>query len=479
MGTKECEKLYKSLTTKLIDVIGQKEVDGVPNILFNYMETGILNKFQIPQQMLAYGARSDIGDEMIMHVINESATSGLKSAADLAVESLSTKKSSYFNKTVIKDTQYFARLIRLVASRISNMYKGHCGNTSTVPITIPEEHTSEFVDKVVYLDGNRLAITDNNHGEFAGKRVGLVSPMLCRHRDGVCEYCAGRNTSKPWAFIPEVNLGNFASTKVGGSVSQKILSSKHLVATNTIDYHLPSEFSHLFTKSRNGLTFKDSVDLAKTRIIVPRNSVRFINDLDHGVVDHTKFSKVNKIIIEYGDEHIEGDISNPLFNPYFSKAILKHLTKLDRDKLMGDAEYYIIPLKGFNRRQAVLNFDLVNDDMVKFARTIAAFLKTKIASYTSCTNALQDFIEALYQKTSVNIFFIEVIMKAYLDNSADAAVDPDNVVFLKMSDNIGKGSISAKLAHQEINAYFMDPRTYTVEKEPGFFDPFFGLNVKG
>jgi len=60
-----------------------------------------LKKNQIPQMLLKYGPRSDVDDTMCRHIINESSFSGNKSVADFAVESLSAKKSAYFNKSVI------------------------------------------------------------------------------------------------------------------------------------------------------------------------------------------------------------------------------------------------------------------------------------------------------------------------------------------------------------------------------------------
>jgi hypothetical protein len=296
LGTKVAEIKIKQLSDALIKLIGTRGVIE-DNVLIDFMETESLKKNQIPQQMLAYGCRSDIDDRMMRHIINASAMSGLQNAHDYAIESLSAKKSSYFNKVVIRNTQYFARVLRLNNLSLSKMYVGHCGSDLTIPITIPAKDVRQYLDKVCFLDGKKYHITNDNLDFFKDKRVALVSPLGCRHPDGVCEYCAGRGTAHPWAYMPEVHLGLFSATKVGRAVSQMVLSAKHLIKTTSLTLVLPECAKKWLTTSGNDIFFKEEVGgrMDKLSLRVPTSALGYLSDLEHGVSLAESFSDVEFI----------------------------------------------------------------------------------------------------------------------------------------------------------------------------------------
>jgi hypothetical protein len=484
LGTAYAEDKHNELTGKLIDVIGTRGLIE-DNVLINFMETGSLKPNQIPQQMLAYGTRSDIDDSMMSHVINESATSGLKSAADYAIESLSAKKSSYFNKHVIKDTQYFARVLRLNSSPIIKMYPGHCGSDVSIPLTIPKDHTHNYIDKVCFHEGERKVISISNHKEFGGKRVSLISPLGCRHLDGVCEYCAGRATDKPWVWLPSIsNLGIFAGTKVGKAVSQKILSSKHLIKTKSLIYTLHDSAKNYLTTQSKHIHFRSNVSgLDKMTLRIDASALSHLNDLTHGKVDVEKFSDIKTFeLVDAHNNVIELRLDVDRFIPFFSKYMLKHIKK-NLSSIDIEDEYYSIPLKGFDIKNPVCSYTVINDDMIAFTREFTAMLTTRIRTYTSLTNIMQDLTKVLYSKTSINIFFVEILLKSFIRSHNEdecgpgIVTDPDNVKLAGMSVNIENSSVSGKLGHEHLGAtkYLCDASTSTKEKGPGVFDKMFNF----
>ena len=117
-GTKYAEKQFEQMTNDLMDLLANPTALGY-NPLLPFMLTKLLKRNQVPQMFGAYGTRSDITDEMKKHAISESANSGLLSIKDYATESLSAKKAAFFNNSVIRKAQYFARRCRLAASKIS------------------------------------------------------------------------------------------------------------------------------------------------------------------------------------------------------------------------------------------------------------------------------------------------------------------------------------------------------------------------
>ena len=134
-GTKYSEKQFEQMTNDLMKTLGDNSKLKY-NPLLPFMLTKLLKRNQVPQMFGAYGTRSDITDEMQPHAISESAFSGLLSIEDYATESLSAKKASFFNNSVIRDAQYFARRVRLGASKQPKLYKGSCGSKVTIPFVI-------------------------------------------------------------------------------------------------------------------------------------------------------------------------------------------------------------------------------------------------------------------------------------------------------------------------------------------------------
>lgn len=483
-GTKVGEIKLKQLASELIDVIGTRGIIE-NNVLIDFMETKSLKTNQIPQQILAYGCRSDIDDRMMRYIINESAMSGLRNVHDFAIESLAAKKSSYFNKEVIKNTQYFARVLRLNNLSLHRMYPGHCGSTVTIPITIPAKDVGQFVDKLCFADGEKLHITERNMHEFRDRRVSLISPLACRHPDGICEYCAGRGTAHPWAYMPQVHIGLFAATKVGKAVSQMVLSAKHLNKTSSLVLVLADCAKKWLYVSGNDIFLTEKVGnkIDNLSLRVPESALRYLSDLEHGVSMAESFSDITDMdfIDDKGNIdtiHVGADRFIPHFSPKFLKHLSKNIANIDLD----DDDYHIIPLKGFNIKSPILRYVTVNDDMVAFTKEVKTMLNTSIADYTSITNALNDLVRILYSKTTINVFFVEVLLKAFLrkadgDTGSPIIDDPSNVCFGGMRYNIERSSVAAKLGHERLGSkdYFAEASTSVQAKDPCEFDRYFGF----
>ena len=113
-------------------------------------------------------------------------------------------------------------------------------------------------------------------------------------------------------------------------------------------------------------------------------------------------------------------------------------------------------------------------------------LRTELAERTSITNALQDLTSILYSKTSVNVFFVEILLKAFLRDKVEGGgipivTDPNNVMFGTMDGNIIDNNVSVKLGHERLgtksigNNYFAEASTSVVPKGPGLYDAMFGF----
>jgi hypothetical protein len=476
LGTKvaeiKFEELSKELLTKLDDPNLIKD-----NSLLPFLQSGVFNRNQIPQLLIAYGTRSDLDDQMQKHIINESALSGLKSAADYGVEALSAKKTSFYLKVVIASTQYFARVLRLNNMQFRKKYYGDCGSKYLAPITIAKNTGKNYIDKIIYYNGERIAITSKNYKEYENCRVEMPSPIGCKYNDGVCERCAGRATKHPWSFMPDLHLGSYAKSKLMTKISQKVLSAKHLVKCYSMEPKLFSSAKRYFAKkdNSNDIMFSSGMNklLKNIIMVVPYEAINHIGDLNYDDIAPESFSLLEKIgMYNINSEDIEEiELAEPQFLLHFSAEMLDHIkNNLSEIELLNGN--YHIPLKGFKIKNPVISYVTINDDMVAFAERIKTMICSSISTYSSASSALSDLANIIFDKTDINIFWLELIIKSLLSNPID---NDNDAQFPIMKKGISDSSVSSKLAHEDIRRYLEDTATTVVPKGDSPLDVFFGF----
>jgi hypothetical protein len=117
-------------------------------------------------------------------------------------------------------------------------------------------------------------------------------------------------------------------------------------------------------------------------------------------------------------------------------------------------------------------------DMLAFTAMINSFFNRRVAEYTSISAALSDFINLLYSKADVNLFYIQILFKTFLKATNDfripAVVDPEKVEFFTMQGLVQARSSFMLLGFQDIRRYMATPSSYLNDKGPSTFDVYFG-----
>lgn len=510
LGTKIAEEQFKQISKDLVHALGTRGMVK-ENILINFMETGSLRDNQIPQVLAMYATRSDINDEMVGHIINESTLSGLRTAADYAVEALSAKKSSYFSKVVIQDSQYFARRLRLSTLSLPKIHPGSCGRSITIPINIPESRAMlNFLDKIHIENGKPVVLTRQNLKKYVGKTIQMITPMGCRYTDGTCEACAGKgNVQKDFtvtktgnvirSYLPKnIHIGVFAATQVGQKVSQMVLSAKHLIKTLTKEYNLTDIAKLYLFKKGDTLYWNKPLKERLQNLYIRFNAASIVGpvtDLTQRVLPTAEtYSRINNFeIVEIDEVGRESrlDVINMESNkllPFLSNDML-HYMRHHYDKIIFDdaTNKIAVPLHKFDMSKGVMKYIIVNDDMITFTENVDQFFSYKMSNYTSIAHCLTDFINLLYSKTNINIFFVEMVLRAFMispdahGSSAykiPAIEDPMNVRFGNMSEIITNRDVSTKLGYERVTEYLSNPTIYTKPRGRGYYDPFFGIGIE-
>ena len=483
LGTKVAEQKLKAMSKELITHL--KDPNLPNNCLFPYMQAGTLKSNQIPQFLIAYGPRSDVDDTMKKHIVSQSSFSGLKTVEDFAIESLSAKKSIYFSRDVIRQSQYSGRKMRLACAEIQYIYPGSCGSQGWMPYVIHEDVADNYIDRIVIDDkGNRVLLDKQNISKFLERPIKLVSQFACRHTDGICEHCAGYGEDMLIKYMPpDIHIGLLSSSKVSSVVSQKILSAKHLVSTSSKLYTLPESAQKYMYKVEDAIFWnEDAVKyFDNVRFRVPNDSINQISDLNLDTLPNAEsYSKIPFIEIVKDDEVVDRIcLEADVFIPYFSTQMLEHLHNHYR-QIKVDDEYTTFTMSGYDIKQPFMKFVILNDDMITYTKRVYGFLGARMINYTTVASCLRDFSSVVYQKSSINSFFIETVIRSHMiasetDFRIPVVTDFDNVHFGNLADVISETSVSGKLAFENLKQYLTAPSTPLLLRKRGLFAPYFGL----
>lgn len=495
-GTDKAEKRLEQINEELVDLLGTRGKLKF-NPLINFMECGILNPRQIIQVHVAYGPRADITDQLAKHIISESTMSGLKSDKDFAIESLSAKKSTLYSRTVIEDTQYFNRKQRLCTNGIKRLYKGDCGNRLTVPFVLPNKGSflKNMFGKRFYFDGKEYVMGKNTARQFAGKRVEFISPLTCRHNDGICEHCMGIANNHVKAFYsPNVHIGNLAAAYFSGSVSQMVLSAKHLIKTTTKQYFMNSAAGTYFACKGTGIFLHPNLikrGYSDCAFRFPaKDFLGQITDLHLGGIsvlpEASIFSKISgaQFCVKIDGKWTPMEIfslDNEGLCPFLSTNFLQHMRNVYTNIILDEGEgeeAVLVPLDGFNWQKPIMRYMAINDDMIAFSNRLINFFKGKIKAHTSISGCVQELANILYSKSKLPFTYLEIVLRAFIvgDVTEDmiAGTCPHQI-FGSTDDILSERAVSNKLSYQKVLAYLDDPRVFTDIKPYGYYDAFFGF----
>ena len=483
-GTWIAEAQIKHSTTQMQKVLHDRH--GLKNnVLINFIETDSLKANSLAQSLMMYGPRSDIDDTVSRHIIRASAISGLRSIEDYAIESYGAKKSQFLKTEAIRRSQYSARRLRLACSALRKVYPGSCGNQLTIPHTIHHAHMMNYIDKVIIEDGKRIVLNRHNIRKYADTTVQMVSPFGCKHHDGVCEACAGRGNMNLIAFLPpKIHIGIMAATFLGGRVSQLILSNKHLISTMSKIYNLPDLASQYFYKVEDKLFWnRDMFGTHKNLSIrIPIEALGPLTDLNHDMLpDCESFSDIPYFELLNEDRVLDTvQMAVDEFVPYLSEFALQYMQD-NFNKMIIDEENdtITIPLNKFSPEHEFMKYLVINDDMVAFTENVKFFLNNTISKFTSASQALQSFTELLYSKTSMNISYIEMVLRAFSTGSIEApfiptVTDTEHVMFGTM-DIIARSAISTKMSYERLPEFFNKASSSVIELHPSIFDKLYGF----
>lgn len=144
-----------------------------------------------------------------------------------------------------------------------------------------EEHFRRLIGRTYRLPNDRTySILTNNDRHVIGKKILVKSPITCASHKGVCKDCYG-----PVLFHTNrggVGIGAFAGAIITNPLSQSVLSSKHLLTTNSESIDFDNNFYKYFNLNANEIVLNKDVDNDDYSLMIIYKNIVTLNELDEG-----------------------------------------------------------------------------------------------------------------------------------------------------------------------------------------------------
>jgi len=154
------------------------------------------------------------------------------------------------NKKVMGRAGYFGKIVLMLARTLSmSTSVSDCGTKHLVEYEIKSKHHLKKLNgkyfKVSLDDDDLQLLQAKERKDLIGKKIYVRSAVTCALGDCVCPKCVGSTASTNYDIAD--GLSAFESEEVTKVVNQSILSTKHLLTTNSEVIEFNQEFHDYFT----------------------------------------------------------------------------------------------------------------------------------------------------------------------------------------------------------------------------------------
>ena len=490
--TKEIENDYNYHGKELINLM--KKYESPYKYLLGANE-GVKPK-QFQQYMLCVGFQSNMDGITYPKPIEGSyMNKGLQSASEYFLDATMGRKAQIYQKKYTGDSGYFSRRLTYTALDIVINHEiddCHVDVNNLTPVKIKSPAYVKTLNGLFYKT-DRHAIfykvfnfRDKKETEaLVGKTVYVRSPLTCACKEGICKKCYGKLSNINY----DINVGIFGSETVAARLMQSILSSKHLLNTESSIIELSPGYKKYFTIDTNAIIF-DPEDHHKHK---GKNKLYIVySDMDTKILDENDeldekefYKSINKFRIIKGDGEVMATIEDKNGTDFYVPYEIEKEAKTVVDDETDNVEYWI-PMSNLEYGDIVFYIEIVSKELKKPLNEITALLDNKghlgYDTIQSMTNRLIElFIESKLGFTSVMVHMLTSIrgMIRRVDNinklpDFSKQVYDDEYDILTIKDSIyNNGSIILALSFERLGQLLRKPDMYYRVSKRSIIDPLF------
>jgi len=214
-----------------------------------------------------------------------------------------------------------------------------------------KEHLRRLQGRYYRLENTRdYNVIEGHEENIVGKTIYVKSPATCSAKDGICWHCYGQlyHTNKG------ISIGGYAGSRITEPVSQRVLSTKHLLTTVSEKIEFNADFYKFFTINANEILLNitnDDINLNDYSLVIINKNIISINEYDDTdfntfvTIFHVKHKKSGEIIecmeLNQKDLYISPDIVE-LMNKSKSH---KDAYEIDFAKIDDDSKIFVLEIE--------------------------------------------------------------------------------------------------------------------------------------
>lgn len=295
---------------------------------------------------------------------------GVASPVDYFIESSTGRTAQIIKYNNVGSSGHFARLLGLnnMDSYLNQNPSYDCYSQNFVELFVKDKKTLKMIKNRYYRlhprGMEKLINSDNT--ELIGQKIYLRSPITCASAargQGVCYKCYGdlAYTVFDAGINFGVNIGRIASETLSSSLTQKLLSAKHLLETFIEKITWVDKFNELFEVEGNLIHINPEIDHKNFRLIIDPESIELENEEDDDLGVSEDDESGSAIFNEYISEfdimeleefhHISNDKNTKLYISNELNTIIRRKGEPIDGKIyidfteLKDSTLFIIPIE--------------------------------------------------------------------------------------------------------------------------------------
>lgn len=326
-----------------------------------------------------------------------------------------------------------------------------------------------------------------NEEELIGKKILVRSPVTCASTKGICRKCYGELFHINRALN---SPGGLSATEISEPVTQNVLSTKHLLATDSDIIKFDNDvFDEVFKVYGNAIMKNPDVDNFKGYSLV------FINENIKTIDDFDEESGITRYVPLFHLRTPDGQLIEMMdsigkelyFTPNFTNEI-KRFTR-GRRKTSEDlgAEIIDVPLDALGKELEIFLVQINNNEKTKPLYDIMDLLDNKkkraekgiVNDHEQVTQMMLDLV--IESNIDADSIHGEMIIRSLIRSQKDIlevpnfnrynAIEDIQLMTIKSALN-NHPSISVSLSFQYLSKQFDTPLTFRKEAV-SYLDPFF------
>jgi hypothetical protein len=450
----EIEEKFNSLGKQIEEFFKtNKDTELYPFVI---SETGI-NRKQLTQAIGFVGLKPDIDGNVIPVAIEDNYLNGLKSLENYYINAKGTRKALITNSKMVRRSGYLTRKLSLsMIDRYHDNNFSDCQTKHLVHFTVKDSSKIDQIEGRHYHDINdsfesisELKTVKRNDQSLIGKTIGLRSPITCAGEKHVCKTCYGSELSE---INRDLNTGLTAVNFLTEPLTQKLLSAKHLLTTNTVKVEWGDVFNEYFNVNMNSIYFADS-----------EISIVFDDQFEYDEDDELPYIKRFEI---YDKSKLIGVYDSPI------KLLvdLKHLKSKDAEYNDGK---YTVSSKNFTEEDVVFTFQVKNNELTKSLEQIVDLIETVDhlgeKDYHGVANKFSDLI--IENGLNIALIHAEMIVSNLIRDPETSKrtdfskKDLDTYEIVRVSKSVMNGPLSVSFGFERLDEQLVNLETYEKDDE--------------